>query len=103
MIRFASKNERDGKFYNIFPSPLQVKMCGYNEDEIWAVDFEEDANGEYWAFQYTGTDDFHMIFPHKVLFDVCFAYGVEAEVETGKGRVVHLKVVKAVLLNAKGK
>ena len=101
IIKYASKNERDGRFYNIFPSVLQVKMCGYSEDEIWEVTLEEDADGDYWSFQYTGNDDFHLIFPHKVLFNVCFAYGVDAEIKAGKGRIAHLKIVKTVLLNSK--
>ncbi|KKK76388.1 hypothetical protein LCGC14_2864160, partial [marine sediment metagenome] len=46
----------------------------------------------------TDEDDFHLIFPHKVLFDVCFAYGPEAEVEAGRGRIVHLKITKLQIL-----
>jgi len=35
-----------------------------------------------------------MIYPHEVLFRVCFPYGVEAEVAAGKGRVVRLAVTE---------
>lgn len=99
MIKFASKSDRDGRFYNVFPTVLQVKMCGYDEDEIWVVTFEEDTAGDYWSFQYTDKDDFHLIFPHQILFNMCFAYGVAAEVKAGKGRIVHLKVVTEVPLS----
>lgn len=100
MIKFASKSGRDGRFYNIFPSMIQLKMCGIDEDEVWVVEFEEDVDGDYWSFQDTDEEDFHLIFPHKVLFDICFAYGVEAEIKAGKGRIAHLKVVKAVLFDS---
>lgn len=101
MINYGTKNDRDGMFYNIFPSILQVQMCGYEPDEIWILNFKEDDKGEYWSFQDTGEDTFHLIFPHKVLFDVCFAYGVDAEVEAGRGRIVHLKITKSKSLEVK--
>ena len=100
MLNYGSKSERDGRFYNIFPSTLLVGICGYDEDEMWAIVFEEDDDGDYWSFQDVGEETFHLIFPHKVLFDLCFAYGVDAEVKAGKGRIVHLKVVKAVPLSS---
>ena len=73
-------------------------MCGYSDDNIRAITFEESPDGEYWAWQDTGETDFHMIFPHKVLFDICFAYGVQVEVDAGKGRVVRLNVKEVVKL-----
>lgn len=100
MINYGIKKDLDGMFYNIFPSVLQVKMCGYDLDEIWTLKFEEDVNGKYWAFQDTGEDIFNMIYPHKVLFDICFLYGPNVEVEAGKGRIVRLKLIGAVLLNS---
>lgn len=100
MINYASKSKRDGRFYDIFPSVFPVKMCGYDEDEIWVLNLEEDTDGDYWSFQDTGEDTFHLIHPHKFLFDMCFPYGPDAEVEDGKGRIVRLKVAKALLLSS---
>lgn len=100
MINFGSKSERDGRFYNIFPSVFQVKMCGYDKDEIWVLNFEEDADGDYWSFQDNDEYSFHLIHPNKVLFDMCFAYGPDAEVKAGRGRIVRLNLVKALLLSS---
>ncbi len=93
MINYGVKNDRDGHYYNIFSSSFATKMCGYDESEIDAILFEEDEDGQYWSFQDTGEEDYHLIFPHEVLFNICFAYGVKAEVDSGRGRIVHLSIV----------
>ncbi len=100
MINFGTVNDRDGMFYNIFKTTLQVRVCGYDDDEIYAIKFEESPDGEYWAWQDTGESEFHLIYPHEILFIICFPYGVQAEVDAGRGRVVRLKVKKAVKMSA---
>lgn len=35
-----------------------------------------------------------MVYPHEVLFRVCFPYGVQAEIDAGKGRIVRLAVTE---------
>ena len=98
MLNYGTKSDRDGMFYDIFKTAFVVEMCGYTEDEIWAIVFEEAPDGEYWSFQDTGEDDYHLIFPHEILFNVCFPYGVQVEVDAGRGRVVRLRVVKSISL-----
>ena len=98
MINYGAKNKRDGMFYNIFPAIKLVEMCGYSSDEIWEIEFEEVDDGEYWSFQDTGETNFHLIYPHKALFDICFAYGVQAEIDKGKGRIARLKIKNSKLI-----
>lgn len=99
MVNYGAKSDKDGMFYNIFPAPSLVEMCGYSSDEIWRIEFEETDDGEYWSFQDTGDTDFHLIYPHKTLFDICFAYGVQVEIDKGKGRIARLKVKNATKLD----
>lgn len=100
MINYGSMNDRDGMFYHIFETLVQIKMCGYSYGEIHVIKFEESPDGEYWAWRATGETDFHMIYPHEILFNICFAYGVQAEVDAGKGRVVRLKVKESMKFSA---
>ena len=98
MINYGVKNEQDGMFYNIYPSIFAATMCGYEHHEISEIEFVEDVNGEYWSFQDTGKDTFHLIYPHKILFNICFPYGPDIEVEKGNGRIVRLKIKNSKIL-----
>lgn len=39
-------------------------------------------------------DEPQMVYPRESLFSMCFPYGVQAEVDAGKGRVVRLAVTE---------
>ena len=91
--QFAS-NKND-VFYNIFGNMYLVKMCGIHEEEIWEIELEEQDDGFYYGWQNTDEEKISMIYPNKILFEMCFAYGVEAEVSTGCGKVVRMNVVSS--------
>ena len=59
---------------------------------------EIDPDGLYWGWQEPSThkpsEKPSMIFDHKVLFEICFTYGVEVEVEGNKGRIVKLRITE---------
>lgn len=50
----------------------------------------------YYGWQPVGDEDARprMIFPHRILFEMCFPYGPQAEAERGRGRIVRLLVEK---------
>lgn len=55
---------------------------------------DDDPTATHWGWMATGADAPVMIYPREVLFRVCFPYGVRAEVDAGKGRVVRLAVTE---------
>lgn len=63
---------------------------------IVEVDVVEVAEGDsaatHWGWIRAGETEPIMIYPREVLFRVCFPYGVQAEVDAGKGCVVRLAV-----------
>ena len=59
-----------------------------------AVVVKEDKKGEYYGWIDKGRTDPEMIWQGKNLFEICFAYGSNAEVEAGRGEVVRLKIEK---------
>ena len=67
-------------------------------DPIVAVDVAEVADGDpaatHWGWVDTGDATPEMIYPRESLFSMCFPYGVQAEVDAGKGRVVRLAVAE---------
>jgi hypothetical protein len=96
MYGFADKK---GHFDNIHESRMQVRMCGGEPIVALTVEEDPDQNAAddvpYWGWEDVdkpGT--FCMIFHHRKLLQVCFAYGIEAAVEAGKGRPVHLLVTE---------
>lgn len=56
---------------------------------------DDDPAATHWGWVQTGETEPVMIHPREVLFRVCFPYGVKAEVDAGKGRVVRLAVTEA--------
>lgn len=53
-----------------------------------------DPAATHWGWMATDATEPVMIYPREVLFRVCFPYGVQAEVDAGKGRVVRLAVTE---------
>ena len=89
--QFASKKK--DAFYDIYGDVYLVKMCGITEEEIWVIELEEHDDGPYYGWQDTGEEKVGLIYPNKILFGICFAYGVEAEVSAGRGKVIRMNVV----------
>lgn len=88
-------------FAHVSTHPMYPKAHGH--DEIVEVDVVEDSNGRYLGWidapglftspKYDGVPV--MIQQHEILFRVQFPYGIDAETERGRGRVVHLEITEA--------
>lgn len=74
-----------------------VEAHGVNAP-IVEVDVVEVPDGDlaatHWGWMRPDDTQPIMIYPREVLFRVCFPYGVQAEVDAGKGRVVRLTVTE---------
>jgi hypothetical protein len=55
----------------------------------------ETEDGSYYGWLRTGESVPTMIYDHRIPFNMCFPYGVQAEVKAGNGRVVRLTVKPA--------
>ncbi|ACU71891.1 hypothetical protein Caci_2982 [Catenulispora acidiphila DSM 44928] len=55
---------------------------------------DDDPTATHWGWMGMDITEPVMIYPREVLFRVCFPYGVQAEVDAGKGRVVRLAVTE---------
>ena len=78
-----------GIFLAVHTHEQAVRMSGQCPIEVVAV---EDPDGRYWGWIRTGEDEPTIIQPHQSSFEVCFPYGVQAEVKAGHGEVVRLDI-----------
>ena len=81
----------NGKYWHI-GSKRYAEACSRKDSPVVQVEIKEDENGEYYGWVFTGCEKYEMVWPHKGLFDMQFAYGPEAEVKHGRGRVVRLDI-----------
>lgn len=65
---------------------------GKNDAPPVPVVVTETEDGPYWGYIFTGKDTPCMIHGAESLFRMCFAYGPDAEVERGHGRIVRLQI-----------
>lgn len=63
-------------------------------DPVVSVTVTEDSDGPYWGWLASGETTPTMIWRSKLQFEMQFPYGVEREVELGRGVVLHLTVAK---------
>lgn len=82
------KNRRE-YFIDIFPSVIQVKMCG--KEPIYHLWFVRDIKGEYYGWE--DKDGISMIHPSFILLAVCFPYGIENAKKRG-GDTVRLTIIQ---------
>lgn len=94
MIKYCHKRlrEQDGKeyYHDIFNNELSVKI--FSEDKIYKIDVREAKPDE--ETPYVGWLDNEgnivLIFPNRILLEVCFTYGTKAEEERGNGKVIRV-------------
>ena len=87
---YAGRMTERGRMH-IANCPRTVRA--YGDDPI-PVTVTEDPEGTHWGWIDADRTERGpvMIQPHRVLFDVQFAYGPDVEEELGKGRIVRLRV-----------
>ncbi len=59
---------------------------------IVKVELTEDSDGIYFGWLDNNKEKPSMIYPHEVLYKICFPYGPEVEEKSGKGRTVRLNI-----------
>ena len=92
-------NKGRTRFWHFYPSVKSVACCA--PEQIFKVKITEDPVGEnnpdsYWGWW--DTDDFwakrkntphvpnfQFVYPAKMLLGMCFAYGMQAEIDRGNG------------------
>lgn len=94
--RYAQKHE-NGELHNVYDNPLVYRsglVCEPDED-IFRITFVEceEKDHDMVAWQKTDSNNISMIFASKLLLTVCFPYGINAEINAGKGHIVYLKTI----------
>lgn len=94
--RMCAHRYENGELYNL-GSRRYVEFHGVPKP-IVEVDVTEVADDNstatHWGWMRPADTEPVMIYPREVLFRICFPYGVQAEVDAGKGRVVRLAVTE---------
>lgn len=94
--RMWAHRYESGELFN-FGERQWVELHGL-PDPILEVDVaevaEDDLAATHWGWMETGSTEPEMIYPRKFLLSMCFHYGVQAEVDAGRGRVVRLAVTE---------
>jgi hypothetical protein len=81
----------NGEYEHFFPSEMQVRSCD-TKNPIVPVRISHDPTGTYWGWWDAKHQHFTMIYPRKMLAEMCFTYGSAAEEKRGRGRLVSLRV-----------
>ena len=83
-------HKKDGKWLHIFPSETQVKMCG--NEEVFPVTLEIDRDyGDHHGWLDTN-GRISMVWNNKEALKMCFTYGMNPEIQSGKGIPVVLSI-----------
>ncbi len=73
-----------------FGSKRYADMHGGSEPTV-AVRLTEDPGGEYHGWLETGEDTPSMIWPSRAQLTMCFAYGMQVEIDKGRGVPIRLR------------
>lgn len=101
-IQYCVKRYRkqDGKTYYmyIFSHIKTVQAHIEKNEEIYEIDvseakeIDENSNLYYGWIESGGNGQILYIYPILSLVDICFAYGYKAEENSGRGRLVRVKI-----------
>ena len=85
-------HEKNGAFYHVYPSKGQVSMCG--NKTIIPLEVVLDENGAYFGWWSYNDDTVSpcMIYDFMPALEMCFPYGIKAEIDVEKGQIVKLSV-----------
>jgi hypothetical protein len=88
---FANRSP-NGEFLHIGEAWwVKLHACG----EVHPVTVIEDPEGGYWGWRKKDEPDSKMpsmIWPDRRLLSMCFAYGVDADIERGFGSIVRMRI-----------
>jgi hypothetical protein len=93
---------KKSKTYSHFYKSRQIieVVCGYAPEDVHEVELrkaKDDEETPYWGWEDTENGKWSMIWPTKVQFEMCFAYGLAAAIKSGRGRPVRLIVTRCVV------
>lgn len=89
-------HDLNGKPHHVCAKETMVAL--YGPGEVRAVDVTEtEDNPTHWGWLDTKKPDGppHMVWPSRGQIEMCFPYGMNAEIERGGGRMVELTIVFA--------
>lgn len=89
---FAHKREDESTFTHICPDARTVTL--YGRGEVHAVTVKESSKPTHWGWLESNKTDGPpcMIWPTLTQLIMCFAYGMEVEIEEGSGRMIELQI-----------
>jgi len=103
-LLYAERTDEDEQLTHFFPSTLQVRMCG--SGPLMLARLRIDPEGPHWGWYeshhpYNRDRRGHvtMIYPAKLLVDMCFPGGTAPEIKRGHGQLVRLsaEIVRAAI------
>lgn len=83
-----------GDLRYFYPHPDVVRWS-VDEDEpgeILHVQLVPDDTGTYWCWHDAKDDEFYHVYHDKKLLEMCFPYGIQAEIDRGFGTAVRVRV-----------
>lgn len=83
----------DRPFHSISNSERTLRMRSVPTSRMITVRLIEDAEGGFLGWIYTGKETVDMV-QRRHIFPMQFVYGVEEEIQKGKGQVVNLRIEK---------
>ena len=78
----------------IYRSKLVAHIDASPHSSVFPVQVTEapEAKATHWGWLATGETSYSHIYPREIELRMCFTYGVETEIQAGKGRIVRLLV-----------
>lgn len=84
LLHYVEHDRRGTAMYGVTPIlPVEARLVK-----------QIDPAATHWAWIGAGETKPSLVYPAWPLFSICFPYGVKAEVEAGKGRVVRLAITE---------
>ena len=79
---------------DFYPNAFCVRICGHKEN-ILKVEVVEDDSGKtdsYWGWWDAEKEKFQFVYAAKMLLNMCFAYGMKAEEDRGRGKGMPVRI-----------
>lgn len=87
------------KYYGFYTNGL---LCG-KEEEVYSIVMEECLKGSHDMVGFISSNGKMLLaYPYMALLSMCFEYGVQAEVQAGRGKIIYLKVTEETLCSKAG-
>lgn len=67
--------------------------------EVLVKEMSDGDKSSYWAWWDNDSDRFTMLYYHRDLLSICFPYGIEAEVDRGRGKDYNVSVDEMRVIN----